>query len=490
MKTTKWISIGLFCTLMMFIFTGAAQARFLDKERTLEVKGKISTKATFRTQGSKGFTFPESDAGDMVQHRNLAYIEIDKNWEKESDLDLRLHLVGRLLYEGVYDYGPQEFQDVREANKDEIDDFKKDADLWEAYVDVAPGPLFLRVGRQNVSWGETDLFQMLDRINPLDNTYGGAFEDLDDRRIPLWMARGSYNFGKVGPISSFTLEGFWNPGFVDQKVAPMSPYGTPYAFPAPPAAIATRIIEPEDDMNGSRWGVRLQGVFADNFNFSLAHYKTILDAPAARVVLDPGFIPVQEFIYSDVQITGASLSFFEPRTEAIVRAEVAYFWDEPVFIPEVNAPLLFGTLASGKIPEKDILRFMVGVDKGVWIRALNHKSMINFSLQYFAEWVPDWDDRMRIPAPKFPTGDFVHYKDYEQKMTFIVSTTYRQGTVNPQLAVAYDPRNAWMYMPSVNFIFEPWRLSVAYVGVSGHDDVSFGFNHDRDQFSLSLQLLF
>ena len=486
METKRCLAVLMICAFVLLILSGIAEARFYDQAKTFEMKGKVQSKVTLRTEDSEGFTFPETDAGDMVQHRNLAYIEVNKDFEEASGINMNLHLVGRFLYEGVYDYGPQEFKDVYEANEDEIDDLRKDADLWEAYVDVAEAGAFLRVGRQNVSWGETDIFQMLDRINPLDNTYGGAFEDLDDRRIPLWMARGSYNFGKVAGISSLTLEGFWNPGFADQKVAPLSPYGTPYAFPAPPSPLPTRVIEPDDDMEGSRYGLRLQGVFADNFNFSLAHYKTILDTPAARLVVDPGS-PVgltQELIYEDVHITGGSLSFFEPFTESIIRTEVAYFHNEPVFIPEIN---LSGT---GEIPDKDMYRFMVAMDKPFWARFLNKKSMINLNFQYFGEYIDDFDDRQRLPAPTYPTGAFATQKEYEQKFTLVGYTLYRNGTVTPQVAVAYDPRGAWMYIPSVTLLHEPWRFALSYVGVSGEEDVSFGFNHDRDQVSFTLTLVF
>ncbi len=99
------------------------------------------------------------------------------------------------------------------------------------------GPAFIRIGRQNLAWGETDIFRLLDQINPLDNTFGGPFEDLDDRRIPLWMLRGSYNLGSVGPVASLTMEGFWVPGSMDAKVGPWAPWGTPYEVPLNKSAI-------------------------------------------------------------------------------------------------------------------------------------------------------------------------------------------------------------------------------------------------------------
>ena len=143
------------------------------------------------------------------------------------------------MYEAVYDVGPQAFKDVKDNDKENITSFSQQYDLWEAYFDLSRGPAFFRVGRQNLAWGETDIFRLLDAINPLDNTFGGPFEDLDDRRIPLWMLRGSYNFGRLGPIATLTVEGFWVPGNWDVRVAPLAPSGTPYAAPEPDSPLVT-----------------------------------------------------------------------------------------------------------------------------------------------------------------------------------------------------------------------------------------------------------
>ncbi len=501
MNRSKIFLAFLCCSIAVTGLSNVAEAIYADKAKTIEFRAKIQTRASFRTEDSSGFTFPEVSAWDLVQHRNIAYIElmhdlkdlIPEVWYlkpfKWADMNVKYRLVGRFLFEGVYNYGPQQFQDVRNAFPDIVDDFKRDADLWEGYADFSRGPLWIRFGRQNMAWGETDLFRLLDLINPLDNTFGGLFEDLDDRRIPIVLLRTSYNLGNIGPISSLTLESFWNPTSWDNRVSPLAPYGTVYALPAPPPppGVGTRIVEPDKDIDASRYGFRLQGVIADNYNFSLCHYRSYLDAPAVQIVLDPG--PVQELIYWDNHVTGGSLSFWEPHINAIIRSEVAWFWHEPVFVPEENAPILFGSLAEPKIMKKNILRFSVGMDYQAWIRPLNKKQMFTFLVQYFGQWVPDFDDRMRQAAPEFPTGEFANIEQMEQTITLVATTTYRSGTIVPQLAVAYDPRGVWFVQPQVNFIFEPFRFLIQYSSVTGNQ-TSFGFFRDRDQISVALTVLF
>ncbi len=504
MNSSRRIPAILCCSLVVLSLTGGVtEAIYLDKKKTMDFSAKLQARVSLRTEDSSGFTFPEVETWDMVQQRNLVYLEFQHDLEnlineagcfkplKWAGISVKYRLVGRIMYEGVYDYGPQQFQDVRELNKDVIDDFKKEAELWEGYADIDRGPLFVRFGLQNLAWGETDVFRLLDGINPLDNTYGGIFEDLDDRRIPLVILRTSYNFGRVGPVSSTTLEAFWNPTGLDNTVAPLAPFGTVYATPIPlPAGpgIESRVIEPEKDFNASRFGFRLQGVIAGNYSLSIAHYRSYPDRPALRLVLDPG--PVQELVYESQHVTGGSLSFWQPHINAIIRSEVAWFWDEPVFIPEENAPLLSGVMESGTIPKKNILRYVLGVDYQAWIRPLNRTKMFFFSMQYFGQWTTGYDDRQRQPLPEPPTGEnFADVKEYEQALTLLVNTSYRNGTILPQVVAAYDPRGVWFVQPQVNFIYEPIRFQIQYSMITGQF-TSYGFFRDRDQLSFILSVLF
>lgn len=490
-----------------------AEALYLDpEEKTLEVIAKVQSRASFRLEDAKGFTQPaDVRAGDLSQWRNLLMIEMNHDLHRLArELDVlyplralqiqaKVHLVGRFLYEGVYDVGPRPFRAVADQDRENIETFKEQYDLWQCYVDLSRGPVFFRVGRQNVAWGETDVFRLLDGINPLDNTFGGVFEDLDDRRIPLWMLRGSYNFGKVGPVSAFTLEAFCVPGMWDAKVAPIAPKGTSYAAPQPESPIPTVFCTPDRTMSSSRWGVRLMGVFADNFTLSLGHYRSYLDIPSLR--LRTGETPIDawtEIRFPGVQVTGGSLSFWEQRTDLIVRTEAAWFWDEPVFIPAINTPVVPlpipvpgvpGLPANGEIPTKNVLRWSLGLDRNVWVRPLNPKRTFMVSFQYFGSWVQDYDERMRLPLALYPEEtSFTAAKEVDGIFTFLVNTDYYGGDIIPQMVVAYDARGVWMLQPSVNCIFEPFRFLVQYSGIVGNM-AGFGAFRDRDQISFSLSYL-
>jgi hypothetical protein len=286
------------------------------------------------------------------------------------------------------------------------------------------------------------------------------------------------------------------------------------------------LVTPGRKMSNSRWGVRVMGVLGNNLNFTIAHYKTFLDMPTARLGVEPGTKVVtgtsslfQELIWSDVQITGASFNYCDPHTDIIWRGEAAWFWDEPVFIPQENLkisdqaipmpPALVDLISEltgvdleelgmtslpinptgGKVPKKDILRYMIGFDKYLWIRPLNPRTTFMISMQYFGQWIPNYDKRQKQLLALYPKPlDFAGLRETEHTFTFLARTNYMNGFINPQVVMAYDVRGAWLFMPSIMFLREPFRFNIQYSGIVGNF-TNFGAFRDRDQISFMFSYL-
>jgi len=90
---------------------------------------------------------------------------------------------------------------------------------WEAVADIFPSDrLHVRIGRQFISWGETDGARLLDVINPQDLTFAPPAApnlfSLDETRVPQWGIRMLYT---VRPVSNTIFEFFANPGFEAKK---------------------------------------------------------------------------------------------------------------------------------------------------------------------------------------------------------------------------------------------------------------------------------
>ena len=65
--------------------------------------------------------------------------------------------------------------------------------LKEAYATWADEHFYIRLGKQIVSWGETDGFLLMNQLNPIDQRRGLADVQFENTIIPIWMLRAEYN---------------------------------------------------------------------------------------------------------------------------------------------------------------------------------------------------------------------------------------------------------------------------------------------------------
>src|SRR5437867_661066 len=202
---------------------------------------------------------PDQSTYEFIQNRNTAHIHLDYDWLQGGVFynkynipfieSSHLTVIWRGVYDSIYDTTPGfiEKEDIHGKAYDggihtvfqyaqrigrarflrlsslthgERQALKFDNQLREAYADIKfrTVPLTVRAGRQQVVWGETDNFRMLDRANPLDLTWHFVFEipapafGWDELRRPLWMIKLLYDLGDVWKFSQSFLELYWNPG--------------------------------------------------------------------------------------------------------------------------------------------------------------------------------------------------------------------------------------------------------------------------------------
>lgn len=80
-------------------------------------------------------------------------------------------------------------------------------ELKEAYLDIElmDSRLWLRVGKQSIVWGKTELFRTTDQFNPQDFALT-SLGSLEETRINLWAFRAVYSLYEVGPLSDVRVE--------------------------------------------------------------------------------------------------------------------------------------------------------------------------------------------------------------------------------------------------------------------------------------------
>ncbi|MCU7806809.1 MAG: DUF1302 domain-containing protein, partial [Candidatus Thiodiazotropha sp. (ex Semelilucina semeliformis)] len=203
--------------------------------------------------------------------------------------------------------------------------------LREAYLDATmpteSGATWnFRLGRQQVVWGRTDLFRVLDVINPVDFSRHNIYDELEDIRIPMWMATGEYRMGATETFDDLNMQFVWN--FDKFRPSNLGQGGSPYAildagsfFRAmkncwdngcsvsnfaggalstdfPKHVIGIRDVHlPDWSLSNSQFGVKMEGDYRGlGFSLNALTYRSQL--PSLRAVVDTADNPFTPAIES------------------------------------------------------------------------------------------------------------------------------------------------------------------------------------------------
>ena len=154
------------------------------------------------------------------------------------------------------------------------------AELRELYLEIVYGDFDLRVGRQQVVWGESLGLRILDVINPQDFREF-ILDDFIDARIPLWGTRLDYTF------KDWVFEGVWFLDFEENRAADL---GSEWQFRSAgqlelllqsPFVQLAKTRKPQDGrLSDSEVGLRITR-FLRNMDLSLNYFYAWSDFPVA-----------------------------------------------------------------------------------------------------------------------------------------------------------------------------------------------------------------
>jgi len=411
--------LGLLAGLLLL-----APAAALDTTN-LGLSGNIESQTLVR--------HPQIDDLQLVQNRNTLRLRADWDWLDNGRLldrvdlpflkDWKTVLLYRGVYDSFYDIQPGDRQHGQERSDDLVggrvsdfsnsrrEDLKFENDLREAYMDLrfARIPLFLRLGRQQVVWGESDYFRLMDIWNPIDVRWHLQQEQSwDEIRVPLWLMKAVWEFGDVGPLQDLYTELVYNPG--DYRPGMVTdflprPWGLPFPDPLRSGQVqfdpTTRFaLTPRFDMQGtsvqrgdfhrgpkdaSEVGLRLHATtpggveVTGNYIYARGRavgasspfavrissvdlprvpglgaiptgtYQTDGTDPSSAVPVYPIDI-VAEVVHPYVHIFGLTAKYFEERvTQASIRVETTYVKGAPFQTIEPNK-LVAVTLQGRPVP--------------------------------------------------------------------------------------------------------------------------------------------
>ena len=335
-----------------------------------------------------------------------------------------------------------------------------------------------RLGKQQVIWGRTDLFRVLDVINPVDFSRNNIYDELEDIRIPMWIAKADWRMGAGEVFDDLNLSFVWNfdkfrPHNLGQCGQPNSILdagcffrgmnnlwenggtvanfaGGNIATDFGPGQIGIRKAHmPSWSLSNSQFGIKLEGVYGD-FGFSLNALTYRSQLPSLR-----GGIPAQnaftgetavwpsliafDIHFPRVNLLGGSMDYYSQAIDTVFRFEVAHTEGEE----------FANTLQSRLFSESNVTRYVIGADKNIFIPVLNPGRAFLFSGQLFGQHIHEHQLEDR------PLGK-AGMPDWEQNWigTLLVKGWWMNDRLSPQVIVAHDFKaQATAIAPSLEYLF-------------------------------------
>lgn len=395
-------------------------------------------------------------------------------------------------------------KDYMDADQDELASPELYSDrldfIRELYIDGAiplngGQQIDIRLGKQQVVWGRTDLFRVLDVINPVDFSRNNIYDELEDIRIPMWILSSEYRMGANNVFDDINLSMVWN--FDKFRPHNLGQCGTPNAildagcffrgmknlwenggtvsnFAAVPDGlggtlpglqstdfgpnqIGVRNVElPNWSLSNTQLGFKLEGVIQD-LTFSLnalmfrsqlpslrgSNFESVNGFTGETAVFD--HLIAFDVVFPRVKLIGGSMDYYSQAIDTVFRMETAYTSGEE--FANTIQPRLFS--------ESDVVRYVVGADKNFFIRAINKNRAFLMSAQVFGQHLLDHETQSG------PLGT-IGMPDWKENWiaTLLLKGWWMNDRLSPQLIVAHDFRGeATTIEPSVDWLIsDNWQI--------------------------------
>lgn len=465
--------------LVLILLSSIDSWAIINLRDDLELEGFVQSQFVLRT--------PQYQDMQLAVQRNTLQLENTWHFIQEGQTSIgnlptgfieeaTFKLIYRFAYDSTYDLSDSRRDNFSKGRRDHL---KYENWIREAYVDLAIPPVTLRIGRQQVIWGETDTFRALDVINPLDTSWHWSREPWEDIRFPLFMTRAIYDIGKFGPFEESFVEGIWIPGDFKRNRSCGNPYrpwcyyGSRRRGPVNTAFVDGQVVDlvtevhdkkPDWQLKNSELGIRFKAVYG-LIDFGLHYFWTLSDATGVKVRNDRVgpitnntlTVPI-DLVNPRSHVVGVSANYSEEQyTQAVYRIEATYTTGIPMRLgtrdPRGVPRRLDTDNNSYKTTEQTLL--MLAFDRPTWIRPLNRLRTFFISGQFFWQHFTDYNRFFRgvpsrhraidplsgeaIPDRYISVNTDRIFED-QVVATLSASSSYGPGgLIQPLVAVAYNP---------------------------------------------------
>ncbi|MCC7258647.1 MAG: DUF1302 domain-containing protein [Gammaproteobacteria bacterium] len=409
----------------------------------------------------------------------------------------------------------------KDTNDLRYKEFNDDWDwLREFYVDTtipttdSGQELSLRIGRQQVVWGRTDLFRVLDVVNPMDFSRENLYAEFEDSRIPQWMINAEYRIGPTKWLEDLNFQLIYK--IEDFRPHDLGQGGEPYAilgagnlfralancwdngctvgnFPGPGLVVdfpAHSIgIREVDQPDHTEIGGRIEGVWKGvGFSLNALYFYSQFPSLRGGIPTDDPFTPGVEATFHPYDIAfdvefprlfmmGGSADWYSEAAKASFRVETSYTQDEE--FPDTSKPKLYS--------ESDVFRAVFGFDRPTFVRFLNNDRAFLVSGQIFYQRLLD-HETYNVNSVGLPTMNKIGFMDWESNvlLTLLIQGNYMNDRLTPQIITAFDTKAeagvigpSIEYKPSNNWVF---KLALNLKWGSNHGAIPADDNRTANAF--------
>jgi hypothetical protein len=363
--------------------------------------------------------------------------------------------------------------------------------LRDCYLDYTNDSWFLRLGRQQVAWGQADGITILDRVNPVDlSEYW--LPDFVDIRIPLWMANINYS-----PKLNSNLQFLFIPDFEQSTSAP--PWA-PFTFRSyrlydnwrrTQLRVNENIYFPGKQFKNSTFGLQWSDRVGD-LNYTLNYLNGFYYTARNTIISLGGGNWKVDRAFKRWRMYGASFNktFTNPGPlqGITLRGDFAYYNDEPTYFGNVY-------LASSRgINRWDNVFWLIGADKAIFT---NWLVSFQFSQYIMQDAKPGaWSSSPFSPdfGTIYQTMNAYTYGPQDQVeniFTLKISTDFMHERLKPEVLWSFTDDNQGKLSPKVTYeLRDNLWLTAGIHYFYGNEWDSNGQFRDQSQFYTNVKYTF